>query len=236
MGNAVIEPSSMDCETPTAASATGRRRFKAVVPIVSALVVIVIGVIAGMTPRKLQPGEIVSAPGRYRSPGGKYQIVIAAPSEGFKSITLARWEDDFWFWTTIPPGQQQLVDQERDWFHCFDEYDRLWSYTGPWDKGRGRTRQHPGGGFSSSVPSVTLNGWCYFQGRGPLRGSGDVVSCLLWEGIPETFFERIPNKDQPVWGHNPPIPSSAPEFTAGQDVAIRTAIADYERAAARVRR
>jgi len=185
-----------------------------------AAVAILVGLILATRPRRLEPGETVSEPGVYRSPGGTCRITISKPSGGFKSITLSRRRRLFWLWYEYSSDRPTLVDQERDWFHGFDQYDRLWSYRGPWDKEWGSTRKTPEGGFAPHAPSVCVEGWTYFEGRGPYLGASVVTSTGGWEGVPAPFLDRLPDKRKPIWGQIPPIPLVPPEFTAAQGVAI----------------
>lgn len=184
------------------------------------LVALMMSVLA-LRPRRLEPGECLSDPGVYRSPGGRYRITISAPANGFKSISLTRRRRHFGIWYETVASDTKLVDQERDWFHCFDQYDRLWSYEGPWNKAWGPTRRRPGGGHSQHAPSVILDGAMYIQGRGPMRASSVVSTVGNWAGIPKPFLDRIPDKDSQVWGDIPSIPAVPPEYTAAEDLAIR---------------
>lgn len=212
-----------ESEIAIESAAPGRwpRRRKRWLVAGTAAIAIAAALVLVTRPRQLEPGECVSEPGVYRSPGGGYRITIFEPSDGFKSIALTRRRRRFWIWYEYVAGRPTLVDQERDWFHCFDQYDRLWNYHGRWNKAWGATRQHPGGGYSPHTPAVILEGAMYSDGRGPMMGSSVVSEVGNWEGIPGPFFDRIPDKDKPIWGDIPPIPSAPPEFTPAQEMAIR---------------
>ena len=211
--------SETEIERESVASGAGRRwRWLAAG---TAVIAVAAALVLATRPRQLEPGECVSEPGVYRSPGGGYRITISAPANGFKSITLTRRRRHFGIWYETVGSDTKLVDQERDWFHCFDQYDRLWSYQGPWNKVWGPTRRHPGGGHSQHTPSVILDGAMYIQGRGPMRATSVVSAGGNWAGIPKPFFDRIPDKDSRAWGDIPSIPAAPPEYTAAEHLAIR---------------
>lgn len=171
-----------------------------------------------LRPRTLSPGEMVSGPGLYRSPHGGYRIRLAGPSGGFKTVTLERRRPRFWVWFEYVPYTPNLVDEEREWFLCFDKYDRLWKFKGAWDPAWGKTRLQPSGGTAVWVPSVTLEGAMYTHGRGPDRAVCVVSEVGNWEGIPPEFFSRVLERRGATWRD---VPEIAPEYTEAQSAAVR---------------
>jgi len=111
---------------------------------------------------RLDVGEVVARPGRYRSPGGtwvvwaklrgKAELVLTMEREGGGSARVR---------TPLPYGARWLV--------CWDEFDRLWTYM-------------PG-------PGNGVQCWIFTEKQTDCR---PVRSAAEASGIPDTFSKCLP--------------------------------------------
>lgn len=194
-----------------------------VTSLTAALIVFLI-VAALLRPPRLHPGQIVDDFGTYRSPSGRLRLSISESTEGNVNITMLRPVKRFHVLTTYSENGVGDFEAEREWFLCFDEYDRLWLFVGRWDPRWGELRKMPYGGYCPPQPSVQLAGFWFLQVDGQMGvtgGNGGIGGTLVsstghWEGVPPEFFERIPGKDEDFWGEIPPIPDAPPALSPSQ--------------------
>jgi hypothetical protein len=194
-----------------------------VTSLIASLIVIMI-IAALFRPPRLQPGQIVGEFGTYRSPSGRLRLTISESTEGIVGITMRRPTKQFYVLNTYSEKGVAHFEAEREWFLCFDEYDRLWLFVGRWDPRWGESRKMPSGGYCPPQASVGLAGFWFLQvnGRTGVTGGnggngGTVVSSTgHWEGVPPEFFERIPAKDEDIWGEIAPFPDAPPPLSQSQ--------------------
>tara|TARA_R110002095_G_C4251835_1_gene240262 strand:- start:31725 stop:32408 length:684 start_codon:yes stop_codon:yes gene_type:complete len=178
-------------------------------------------------PPKLKAGQVIDQYGVYRFPTGGQRVEIKKTAANNVQIIFHRRFVEFSLFS-IPIYSRLAADQpisfeaERDWFVSVDRYQRLWIFHGRWDQEWGALRPMPSGGTVPYPAAVLMQG-SWFLPKGKLATGGNVVSMTgEWAGVPSTFFERIPDKDQGVstWGGIPPIPVSPPPFTKKQQTMI----------------
>jgi hypothetical protein len=194
------------------------RRFRAAAIVVVAIgaLLVAIAIVAG-APR-LRPDEIVREFGAYDSPGNRFRVVVAESDQ--KAVTFTLVSPNPWKRLTTRLSHGRLMpgvefEVERDWFFCFDQYDRLWVFVGRWDRDWGPLRQLPGGGTRPYPQAVTMLG-IFFSGGSRPSGASVVSDTGEWKGVPPRFFAEIPEKEGSavtVWGEIPPIPDEPPEFS-----------------------
>lgn len=207
----------------------GRRRpvFIAgvgVAGIVSALTLLI--VLTGA--ERLEPDEIVRDYGTYVSPGRRFQLVVRETANRTICVEL---ESPVWWQRIVArfldrSGRSRRLpdlefEVERDWFLCFDDYDRIWIFVGQWDRGWGPLRRLPSGGTRPYTQTVTMSGFYFRWGR-PVAAKRVVSSTGDWRGVPPRFFEQIPGRENSsiaVWGMNPPIPAVPPKLTPAERAA-----------------
>lgn len=192
-----------------------------------AAIVMLISIVVINTPPHLEADEIVREYGTYVSPGKRFRVVVEETDNqmikvGFESKPTFRLVVQRFFNRSrrrqVPVFSEFEV--ERDWFLCFDEFDRLWIFTGRRDP-KIEARKTSGGGTRPRVQSVMMKGFSFINGR--TMGTEMVVTGIGdWRGVPPQFFDQIPGKDDPslsIWGENPPIPADPPEFTPAERAA-----------------
>jgi len=188
---------------------------------------------------RLQPDEIVRGYGTYDSPSKRYRIVVEESDN--KMITVGFVSRSPWHSIVdriVNRKPTRRVDRftefevERDWFLCFDEFDRLWIFTGQRDSSI-VTRKTSSGGFKPRVQSVGMRGFWFRRSR-VMGVDMDVTGTGDWRGCPPQFFAQIPYKGDPsvaIWGEIPPIPKDPPEFTPAERVAIAAYWRNFDKAA-----
>jgi hypothetical protein len=177
-----------------------------------------------MFPVRLRAGQIVDEFGTYRSPQRQYGITVAQSPDNIVRVTFTHRTTRYWFLTSFVDGVSHDFEAEREWFACFDEYDRLWLFVGKWDPQWGDTRRLPSGGYKPHIQGVILEGFWFGQSR--VLGGGNVVSSTGdWAGVPREFFDRIPDRHGNVWGENPALPDSPPPLTENQKQAAEAWLA-----------
>lgn len=187
-----------------------RNRRLAIVATVAIIVVVLLELLntEQQTTRTLKPGELITESGTYRC--GSRVVTVSEREDGFIAITSAWMQEKFIVLDGLVdnwPHHPELIEDHRDWFACVDELDRVWIYVGPTDRSWRERGPTPGGGIRPRTPSVTLQG-VYFWQNDVHRGVASASGNGLWDGVPHEFFERIPHKDEPIWGQVPPIPDS----------------------------
>jgi hypothetical protein len=183
-----------------------------------------IAAIIWFMPSHLHSGQIVNEFGEYRSPQGHFGLTVSKTPRHNVRLVLSRRATRFLFLSSFTDDRPIEFEAEREWFACFDEYERLWLFIGKWDSRWGESRELPSGGYVPHVQSVLLEGF-WFGPRGLLHGGNVVSSTGDWAGVPNEFFERIPAKHQAVWGKIPMIPDTPPPLTASQRQAAGSSLA-----------
>ena len=191
-----------------------RRRMLCVGTVVVAVLAGIAAILATI-PEQLQPGEIVDDLGTYKSPRGSQFVVISEPTDGIVGVTMQYPSTRFYVLNTFADDTIHEFEIEREWFLCFDKYERLWLFRGKWDSKWGETQELPSGGHCPHVQSVVLRGF-WFTSSKVFNGYNEVSSTGDWEGVPTGFFNRIPGKRKQVWGQIPAIPDSPPTLTQQQ--------------------
>jgi hypothetical protein len=192
-------------------------------PIIAILATI--AAIVWFIPSRLDSGQIVDESGVYRSPQGHYRLTVSETPDHNVSLVLSRRASRFLLLSSFTDDRPIEFEAEREWFACFDEYERLWLFVGKWDSNWGESRKLPSGGYQPHVQSVLLEGF-WFGRRGLLHGGNVVSSTGDWAGVPQEFFERIPAKHQAVWGENSKIPDTPPPLTESQRQAAESSLAE----------
>jgi hypothetical protein len=185
-----------------------------VIVVGGALILILLAWIVSRIPRRLQPGEVVDEFGVYRSPSGDRKIAISKSPDGLTHVSFQHWNLAYPF---RPSSEEPFTSFEsrRDWFLCFDEFDRCWLFRGRWDAQWGKSWRSPTGAFWPHIQEVFVSGFFFDRSR-PLYGTMIVSSTGQWEGVPQPFFDRIPAKHDAVWGQIPPIPDKPPRLSPSQ--------------------
>jgi len=177
--------------------------------------------------QRLEPDEVVRDHGTYVSPGRRFQVVVRETRNDTIRIEFESPNP----WTRLLsrfsksnypfPGLISETEVKRDWFLCFDQYDRLWLFVGPWDREQGPLRRLPSGSTAGYTQNVTMYGF-FFIGTRPVGGVSTVSRRGDWRGVPPRFFEQIPDKEDAsvaIWGEIRPIPATPPEFSPGERAA-----------------
>jgi len=157
------------------------------------------------------PGEIIENVGSYRSPSGKYRIEIRKTDA--ETIEISKLTTS-WRYHVVPVRSRSNVatfSPKRDWFLCFDQYDRLWFYHGIWDRSWGMPADS-----RSYGAAVHLEGFRSLQNNSFIGGAFVVSEIGGWEGVPEAFFDRLPANGDAAWGKQSPLPEAPPEYTSKQ--------------------
>jgi hypothetical protein len=218
--------------TDSAATARGRRfpsppKLRIAALVFAALAVVLVAIVGLTGARRLQPDEIVREPGAYDSPGNRYRVVVAESDARTVTFTLVSPRP----WKRVaaildhgrPLPAVAEFEVERDWFLCFDEYDRLWLFIGQREPGT-ELRKTSSGGFVPRIQSVMMFGF-FFLGTQPIDSVSVVSSTGDWKGAPPRFFAEIPGKEGApiaVWGEIPPIPGAPPGFSPAEHAAARS--------------
>ena len=198
------------------ASPVARKWNRVLIGFTSLLVVVLLALLLFSTRDRLRPGQLVDDLGTYRSPWGRQKVEISKSPEGYISVTLSRrWRQSPLLNPYSSSGRTEF-EAERDWFLCFDEYDRLWLFVGEWDRDWGELRELPSGGTRPYAQAVQHTGF-HFNRNGVSRGSSVVSGMGKWEGVPKEFFERLPAKDDPGWGPASIVPETPPPLTLTVD-------------------
>ena len=140
--------------------------------LVVALVSIVFFAIRGTTanpeslPILVEENVLITEPGRYSSPHGGQLVDIRRENDGSLKFFVSRTKGD----GTTGGGPVAPFQSKSDWFMCWDSTDKLWTYIPEQD------HQYCRNWYAND------------------NGSG---CCLVgefggWQGIPESFFERLP--------------------------------------------
>ncbi|MBT6154745.1 MAG: hypothetical protein HOL01_10015 [Planctomycetaceae bacterium] len=181
--------------------------------------VAVVGVLSALRTRNLTAGQIVDQPGQYLSPNGSFHLKITETKEGNIRLTRLNSKRRHYF---IPSSVETLLfefEGEREWFFCFDKYDRLWVFRGKWNSQWGETHEISGG-FVPHVPDVLREGFMFNSGQ-IFSGFNAVSSTGDWAGVPPEFFDRMPDKRNGKWGNITLIPDHAPPLTRQQESMAR---------------
>lgn len=215
----------MDSNTERAAAEGPRRRRRFIIAsvCVAATMPLLLALIVLTGAERLAPDDVARSCGTYLSPRGKLLVVKDADN----GMIQIQFESRRWWQRVLNRVNQRVrpqpdweFERERDWFFCFDKYDRLWVFIGRRDPAIAH-RQTSSGGFVPRIQSVLMSGF-WFVGSRPIGGACVVTDTGDWQGVPPRFFEQIPCKADPsvdVWGEIPPIPATPPEFTPGERAA-----------------
>lgn len=137
-------------------------------------------------PQPVAPGVIVDSFGEYQSLSGHTRLVISPDEDPSKSEISAAAES---------AGRRYLIgvsfESTADWFAALDESDRVWLYTS-----------------SDGVRVWTTS-------DGIISGVSQVAD-ENWQGVPETFLEKLPEKhraEYESWAKNQGLPPQ--EYGAG---------------------
>lgn len=128
---------------------------------------IVLLVIRCLEPKRVAANVLIEKTGRYRSPNGKMHLDIWEENEGELKFFVYRQKNG----GRSGGGPTNPFQAESDWFMCWDYNDRLWSYVPEQD------HQYCRNWYANAEASGT-------GGSGELGG---------WEGIPSSFFTRLPD-------------------------------------------
>ncbi|MAG93058.1 MAG: hypothetical protein CMJ48_04845 [Planctomycetaceae bacterium] len=164
---------------------------------------------------RLRPGQLVDDLGTYRSPSGRQKVEISKSPEGNIIVTQLRRSRQSPLLKPYSQVGRTEFEAERDWFLSFDEYDRLWLFIGEWDRDWGRLRRMPSGGTRPYAQRVLLEGFIFTR-NGVFRGSSVVSEMGNWEGVPQEFFERLPEKSDAGWAPSAVVPETASPLTPDQ--------------------
>lgn len=160
---------------------------------------------------RLQPDEIVDQFGIYRLPRDGRMLKITQDDDGNVVVSV---------FGGFSSKVLTTFESERGWFLCVDRFQRLWIYHGHWDRDWGALRKMPSGGTVPYAPAVYLEGLTFFR-PGRLAGGSQVVTHTgNWEGVPQSFLDRIPDRESAQWGNTPPVPTKSPHFTRSQELEI----------------
>lgn len=179
-------------------------------------IVVVLGVTVVVSgPQRLQPGEVIDELGEYRFPSGNRKLSITKDESGNVRVAVHRQKFPYYCgpYGYSPTGRPRLFESERDWFLSVDKYNRLWGYLGHWDPAWGTLRQMPSGGTIPYAPAVFLDGMFFTSSGDLVSGLSVVTSTGTWAGVPEQFFNRIPDRESAQWGTVPPIPTERPQLS-----------------------
>lgn len=178
---------------------------------------------------QLTAGQIVQATGKLRLPSGKRWLEVAEDDTGNVHIEVHRDSTVVRCipFTRIPYHTSPwayvetsvVIESERDWFVCVDQYDRLWVYYGRWDKQWGKLRELSCGSTRSYPPDVLRLGMSFLPSGDITPLSREVVTATGdWVGVPAEFLRRVQRatKSEPAF----PAPSQSPKFTPEQQQKI----------------
>jgi hypothetical protein len=197
-----------------------RRAWRFLFAIIGGVVLFTVVAFIWQLPQRLSAGQVVDQFGTYRFPTGRRTLQIAKDDFGNVTVSVSRQMRRFYVIPYTVTAPQSTFESERDWFVCVDKYQRLWVYHGHWDRAWGKLRQMPSGGTIPYAPAVIMHG-SWFGGPGRLFDGGNVVTeSGDWAGVPQQFFDRIPSRDGAQWGNVPPVPTSAIQFDAQQEIQI----------------
>ncbi len=179
-------------------------------------VTLIFNVWSSQLPRVVRTDQIIDQYGMYLSPARR-QIVEIAKSDAGNVETMVRG------WGVGRDGvckqykyQVFEFEAERNWFLTIDQHQRLWLYRGPWNRDWPDRRKMPSGGSIPYTPAVLMDGR-WFDRRGQLfNGYIEVSTAATWSGIPQEFYDRIPDKNSPIWGHIPRMPAAPDRLTEQQ--------------------
>ena len=134
-----------------------------------ALLCIVFLGIRGLTPKRMAPKRVaanvlIQETGRYASPDGEFVVDVWEDNEGELKFFFHRQKNG------SGGGPAKSFQAESDWFLCWDSQDRLWSYVPEQDHHCCRT----------------------WYANAEASGTGGAGSLGGWEGIPPSFFARLP--------------------------------------------
>ncbi|MDB5392245.1 MAG: hypothetical protein JWM11_7891 [Planctomycetaceae bacterium] len=215
--------------------AVPRRRLKRnIVLAMSALCIVatLISVVVLRLPRRLEAGQVVDQIGTYRFPSGSRHLEIVKAEEGHVQVMLNWPGKRAWFLPTQVQRSMGIIDAGREWFVSVDEHERTWLFVGPWDPQWGPSRKGPSDESSCHVSMVIMEG-NWFLPDGTLAGGTNVASENgEWTGVPTEFFDRIPDKESPVWGNIPKIPARPVPFTEIQARKLAARLAQFRQFAA----
>lgn len=183
-----------------------------------AIVAVLVLAVVVSGPQRLQPGEVIDEFGEYRFPSGNRKLSITKDESGNVRVAIHRQKFPFYCgpYGYFPADMPEFFESERNWFVSVDQYNRLWEYRGHWDREWGALRQMPSGGTIPYAPAVFLNGMFFTSSGFLVRGESVVTATGHWAGVPEQFFNRIPDRESAQWGTVPPIPTERPQFS-GQE-------------------
>lgn len=132
----------------------------------AALLCIVILVIRCLEPKRVAANVLIEESGRYRSPTGKGLLNIWEEKEGELKFFVYHQKME----GRDGGGPAKPFQAESDWFMCWDSQDRLWSYVPEQDHQSCR---------------------CWYANE-EASGTGGAGEHGGWEGIPPSFFARLP--------------------------------------------
>ena len=198
-------------------------RRTAIVGIIAA--VLVVSSLAWLAPRRLTPGQVVDQVGTYRFPAGDRALTVARDASGNIIVSIQR--QNSWFQAVRDTRRKREFEfeGEREWFLAVDEFQRLWVFRGKWDPAWGQKRRMSSGGTVPKAPAVLMQGSCFLPAGLLVRGFTAVSETGHWTGVPQSFFDRIPDKNGPDWSMFPPIPATPPQFTKLQQARLREQLA-----------
>ncbi|HIF01352.1 MAG TPA: hypothetical protein EYQ63_31220 [Fuerstia sp.] len=175
-------------------------------------------------PHRLRPGQVIDEVGDYRFPTGKRTLSIAEDDFGNIHVTVQHKATRLYFIPYSYSDRPTLFESERDWFVSVDQYDRLWIYHGHWDRAWGELRQMPSGGTIPYAPAVLMHGLSFTASGHLVSGSNVVTATGKWAGVPQPFFDRIPDRESAQWGNVPVLPRTALQFTTEQQAEVSSRI------------
>lgn len=169
-------------------------------------------------PPRLEVGRVIDQFGTFRFPSGGNRLEIKKTESGNVEVSVFRKRSGFHFFPLINKQGPLTFEAERDWFVSVDGVQRVWVFRGRWKKEWGDKRKMPLGDVVPSIQAVQLFGMYLLSNGGIEIAVYDPGFSGDWSGVPQTFFDRIPDKDQgtAVWGEIPELPDSPPPLSNQQ--------------------
>ncbi|WP_298862307.1 hypothetical protein [uncultured Gimesia sp.] len=189
--------------------------------LVAILLLVFIVVIILLSRPRLKAGQVIDQFGTYRFPSGGHKLEINKTESGNVEVTVHWRTTRFYVIPLMVKDKFHTFESERDWFVSIDRYQRIWLFMGEWNKQWGKLRKMPSGGTVPYAQAVLMKGLMFTGSKQFGFGVQNVSETGDWAGVPQPFFNRIPDKEEAsVWGGISSIPGSPPPFTKQQQKTI----------------
>ena len=135
---------------------------------VIAFVGIVIAVREESQPRATPANVVIAQAGRYLSPNGTHLLEVSPQEDGSLKYYVSG--------KTGGGGPTKPFSPKSEWFMCWDSQDRLWAF----------------------VSEQNSKYCCYHFSNDKGAGGCTVGEFGGWEGIPESFLDRLPEATKAI--------------------------------------